>query len=44
MYVSERGEFDVGYAIAAILMVLVLGLNAATRLVRNRMKKKEGAQ
>lgn len=44
MYVSERGEFDVGYAIAAILMLLVLGLNAATRLVRNRMKKKEGAQ
>ena len=44
MYVSERGEFDVGYAIAAILLVLVLALNGATRLVRNRMKKKEGAQ
>ena len=44
MYVSERGEFEVGYAIAAILMVLVLALNAATRLVRNTMKRKEGAQ
>ena len=44
MYVSERGEFEVGYAIAAILMLLVLGLNAATRLVRRTMKSKEGAK
>ena len=44
MYVAERGEFEVGYAIAAILMLLVLGLNAATRLARKKLKKKEGAQ
>ena len=44
MYVNERGEFEVGYAIAAILMLLVLCLNGATRLIRKKMKRKEGAQ
>lgn len=44
MYVSERGEFEVGYAIAALLMLLVLGLNAAARLARKKWKGKEGAQ
>lgn len=44
MYVSERGEFEVGYAIAAILLLLVLTLNAAARLARKKLKAKEGTQ
>lgn len=41
MYVSERGEFDVGFAIAAILMVLVLCVNGAAKLVKNRLSAKK---
>ena len=41
MYVSERGEFDVGFAIAAILMILVLGVNAAAKLAKNRLSAKK---
>ena len=37
MYVSERGEFDVGFAIAAILMVLVLCVNGAAKLAKNKL-------
>ena len=40
MYVSERGEFDVGYAIAAILMLLVLLINAAAKLAGKQLKNK----
>lgn len=41
MYVSERGEFDVGFAIAAILMVLVLCVNGAAKLAKNRLSTKK---
>ena len=41
MYVSERGEFDVGFAIAAILMVLVLCVNGAAKLAKNRLSAKK---
>lgn len=41
MYVSERGELDVGFAIAAILMVLVLCVNGAAKLVKNRLSAKK---
>ena len=41
MYVSERGEFDVGFAIAAILMVLVLGVNGAAKLAKNKLSAKK---
>ena len=41
MYVSERGEFDVGFAIAAILMVLVLGVNGAAKLSKNKLSAKK---
>lgn len=44
IYVAERGEFEVGYAIAALLLLLALGLNAAARLARRRPQKKEGTQ
>lgn len=40
MYVSERGEFDTGFAIAAILMLLVLALNACARLTQRGREKK----
>ena len=40
MYVSERGEFDVGFAIAAILMVLVLLINGAAKLAGRKLKNK----
>ena len=49
MYVSERGEFDVGFAIAAILMLLVLCINGAAKLESpiilqtNRLKLYYGA-
>ena len=40
MYVSERGEFDVGFAIAAILMLLVLCINGAAKLVGKEAAQK----
>ena len=40
MYVSERGEFDVGFAIAAILMLLVLCINGAAKLVEKKLRRK----
>lgn len=41
MYVSERGEFDVSFAIAAILMVLVLCVNGAAKLAKNKLSAKK---
>ena len=41
MYVSERGEFDVGFAIAAILMGLVLCVNGAAKLAKNKLSAKK---
>ncbi len=40
MYVSERGKFDIGFAIAAILMLLVLLINAAAKLAGKKLKNK----
>ena len=40
MYVSERGEFDVGFAIAAILPILVLCINGAAQLAGKKLKNK----
>ncbi len=40
MYVAERGEFDIGFAIAAILLILVLSLNMLTKLVKKKMSRK----
>lgn len=40
MYVSERGKFDVGFSIAAILMIIVLIINASTKLVQKKLKRK----
>lgn len=41
MYVSERGEFDIGFAIAAILLILVLCINAAAKFANKKLKSKE---
>lgn len=40
VYVYERAEFDVGFAIAAILMLLVLIINFAAGRVSKKLKQK----
>ena len=40
MYAAERGEFEVAFAIAAILLILVFLINMATRLVQSKLKQK----
>ena len=40
VYAKEQGEFEVAFAIAAILMLLALAINAATMLVEKRFKRK----
>ena len=39
VYARERGEFDVAFAIAAILMLLTLAINLAASLVGRKLKK-----
>lgn len=41
VYAGERGETGVAFAIAAILLLITLGLNLAARLVSKRIKRKE---
>ena len=41
IYASERGEFEVAFAIAAILLILVFIINMATRLVQKKLNGKE---
>ena len=38
-YVSECGEYDVGFAIAAILMIIVLIINFAAKFAKKKLKK-----
>src|SRR5699024_1755903 len=40
VYARERAEFDVAFAIAAILMLLTLVINLAAKLVGAKLKKK----
>ena len=40
MYAMERGEIDVAFAIAAILMILTLVINLAAKLVGSKLRKK----
>ena len=40
LYANERGETDVAFAIAAILMVLTLVINMAAKLASNKLKQK----
>lgn len=39
MYAKERGEFDVAFAIAAILLILTLLINLAAKIVAKKLKK-----
>ena len=39
VYVSENGEFNIGFAIAAILRMLVLVINLAARLAKKTLKR-----
>ena len=41
MLVFEEGEFEVGYAIAALLLVLVLLINMAAKCARTALKRKD---
>ena len=40
VYAKERAEFDVAFAIAAILMLLTLVINLTAKLVGKKLKKK----
>ena len=40
VYAKERAEFDVAFAIAAILMVLTLVINLTAKLVGKKLKKR----
>ena len=40
VYAKERAEFDVAFAIAAILMVLTLIINLTAKLVGKKLKKR----
>ena len=40
VYARERAEFDVAFAIAAILMLLTLVINLAAKLVGRETKEK----
>ena len=41
IYASERGEFEVAFAIAAILLILVFLINMATRFAQKSLNGKE---
>lgn len=41
MYSSQRGEFDVSYAIASVLLILVFLINLGTKLIKNTIKKRQ---
>lgn len=40
MYAKERGEFEIAFAIAAILLVLTFVINASAKLTATMLKKK----
>ncbi len=42
IYASERGEYDVAFAIAIVLMALTLALNLIATHTANRIKQKRG--
>jgi len=39
VYVMENGEFDVGFAIASILLILVLVINFSAKAAKRKLKK-----
>lgn len=43
MYAKERGEFNIAFAIAAILMLLTLIINLAAKITAKLLKRRNGA-
>ena len=43
MYANERAEFDIAYAIGTVLLIIVLIINIGTKLTKNIIKNKQGA-
>ena len=43
VYAKEQGEFEVAFAIAAILMILTFLINLAAALVGKHLKRRNGA-
>ncbi len=41
LYVSERGNFDAGFGIAAVLMFIVLVINMLTKMTQRLLKKRK---
>ena len=41
MYAKERGEFDIAFAIAAILLILTFVINMAAKITAKFLKKEE---
>ena len=41
MYAMERAEFDIAYAIASVLMLLVFCINISIKIARNNIKRKQ---
>lgn len=42
MYAKERGEFDIAFAIATILLILTFAINMLAKLTASKLKKKRG--
>ena len=42
VYASERGEFDIAFAIAAILMILTVIINLLTTYMGKLMERRNG--
>ena len=42
MYAKERGEFDVAFAIALILLLLTFVINISAKLAAKKLKQKRG--
>ena len=41
MYANERAEFDVAYAIAVVLLILVFTINIGTKVTKNILKQRQ---
>ena len=41
-YAKERGEFDIAFSIAVILLVLTFAVNISAKLIGKRLKKASG--
>ena len=41
MYANERAEFDIAFAIAVVLLILVFFINISTKIIKNILKNKK---